>query len=893
MLGRVLKKIIGTQNERVISRLKPQVDNVAALEPTISALSDEALKAKTDEFRSRLKKGETPEDLLVEAYAVVREVSKRVLKMRHFDVQIMGGIALHQGKIAEMSTGEGKTLVATLPVYLNALEGKGVHMVTVNDYLARRDRDWMGPIYEFLGLSVGVIQHNMEFPDRKAAYLCDITFGTNNEFGFDYLRDNMAVSSEARVQRSRHFAIIDEVDSILVDEARTPLIISGPAEDSVEKYVKARKAAMKLSGHRIVKEEVDPEWKEKLEEAKKEFDYVADEKARTIMLTDRGETNAAKHIGVDNLHGLKTIDDRHQIITALRAIEFFKKDVDYVVSNDQVVIVDEFTGRLMPGRRFSDGLHQALEAKESVKIERENQTLATITFQNFFRMYDKLAGMTGTATTEAVEFEKIYKLDVVSIPTNRVMRRKIESDCIYRTQKEKFDAVLITIKDLHARGCPVLVGTISIETSEYLGKLLSLQNMPHTVLNAKYHEQEADIISRAGQEGAITIATNMAGRGTDIVLGPGVAEKGGLHVLGTERHESRRIDNQLRGRCGRQGDPGASKFYLSLDDDLMRMFGSDKISGLMQKLGMEEGQEIEHPFVSKAIETAQQRVEGRNFDIRKHLLEYDDVMNRQREIIYTERNTVLESEDLISHMQEVAQDVASGLALNVSQEVSNDDEKRERAKAAFDSELRTIFGIASPPMPDNCDAEEIETWTMDLVAKAFQGKSERLGGEMVNYLIRAVFLQVLDSKWKDHLHSLDELREGIHLRAYAQTNPLVEYKREAFEMFAAMTQSIKEEVCSYVFRLEPARKEKITTVFDNIETDLIHEDAESLSSVSATDQSTANIRSQQTQLQGLGLQSNEGNDPRQKTARREEAKVGRNDPCPCGSGRKHKKCCGS
>jgi len=654
MIQFFLQKIFGTQNSRTLKRLWPAVRQVSALEPQIQKLSDEALRAKTEEFRERLAKGATLESLLVEAFAVVREAGRRTVNMRHFDVQILGGIVLHQGKIAEMATGEGKTLVATLPLYLNALAGKGCHLITVNDYLARRDRNWMGPIYEFLGLTVGVIQHDMKTPERQAAYRADITYGTNNEFGFDYLRDNMVVNLEDRVQRGLHYAIVDEVDSILVDEARTPLIISGPAEESTDKYYRIDRVIPRLD---------------------REKDYKVDEKAHTVTLSEDGIRHAEELLGVENLYENTQIDVIHHINQALRAHALFKGDVDYIVKDGKVVIVDEFTGRLMPGRRWSDGLHQAVEAKEGLVIERENQTLATITFQNYFRIYKKLAGMTGTAATEAVEFHKIYKLDVVVVPTNKPCIRGDASDCIYRTEREKFSAAAKEIGELHGAGRPVLVGTISIEKSEALSQILNRNGLPHTVLNAKYHEKEAEIVAQAGQEGAITIATNMAGRGTDIVLGSEVAEKGGLHVLGTERHEARRIDNQLRGRCARQGDPGSSKFYISLEDDLMRIFGSDRISGLMQKLGMQEGEEIQHPLVSKALETAQKRVEARNFEIRKHLLEYDDVMNRQREIIYGERDRGLKGENLREHIFEMIEDVTESLVLRHVNPDLREDEK--------------------------------------------------------------------------------------------------------------------------------------------------------------------------------------------------------------------------
>lgn len=886
MFQLVLKKIFGTQNQRYLKKAYPLVGQINVFEPAIQTLSDEQLKAKTAEFKQRLAGGEPLDQVLPEAFAVVREAGKRVLSMRHFDTQLIGGVILHQGKIAEMATGEGKTLVGTLPVYLNALTGGGVHVVTVNDYLAKRDRNWMGPIYEFLGLTVGVIQHDMEFTERKKAYACDITYGTNNEFGFDYLRDNMAVSLEGRVQRKLNYAIVDEVDSILIDEARTPLIISGPAEESTDKYFKARKAVLSMNGYRYTKEEVSAEWKAKIEELKKEYDYLADEKAKTISLTESGENKGAKFLGVENLHDLKTISERHQIITALRAKEFFQKDVDYVVNNDQVVIVDEFTGRLMPGRRFSDGLHQALEAKEGVKIERENQTLATITFQNYFRMYKKLAGMTGTADTEAVEFDKIYKLGVVVVPTNRPLIRTNFSDCIYRTEREKFNAVVNEIIEMHKLGRPVLVGTVSIEKSEHLSQMLEKRNLPHTVLNAKYHEKEAEIVSRAGQDSAVTIATNMAGRGTDILLGEGVAAKGGLHVIGTERHESRRIDNQLRGRSGRQGDPGSSKFFLSLEDDLMRIFGSDRISGLMLKLGMEEGQEIQHPLVTKSIETAQKRVEGRNFEIRKHLLEYDDVMNRQREIIYEERRTTLESQDLSAHVFDMIEDV---LELVISKYLNPDIRQEDQDMDALFEALKNKFGISFDDLKKEVlDPEILYEDCLERIKKRYDDKYAELGKDLMLYLIRSVLLQIIDAKWKEHLHNLDELQEGIHLRAYGQSDPLVEYKREAFQMFEDMTETVKEDAVEIIFKVQPVREERIETVLHTGRQELIHRESAGLA------RPAPRAGQEPSSVSPISQDARPGReDDKAVPYRRDEAKVGRNDPCPCGSGRKFKKCCGA
>lgn len=886
MLGFILKKIFGTQNERALRKLWPVVQKINELEAGMKALSDDGLRAKTDEFRGRLEKGETLDDILPEAFAVVREAARRTVGMRHFDVQLAGGIVLHQGRIAEMATGEGKTLVATLPVYLNALRGKGVHVVTVNDYLARRDRNWMGPVYEFLGLSVGVIQHDMDQAARRQAYRSDVTYGTNNEFGFDYLRDNMVRDLDDCVQRELHYAIVDEVDSILIDEARTPLIISGPAEKSTEKYYLARRAAQAMRGNRITQEEVSSAKREG-RDAGEGYDYVAEEKTQTIRLTEEGERKAAGILKVPSLHEMDTIEERHHIIAALRAKEFFRRDVEYVVKDGKVIIVDEFTGRLMPGRRWSDGLHQAVEAKEGLEIERENQTLATITFQNYFRMYEKLAGMTGTAATEAVEFEKIYKLGVVVVPTNRPLIRTNYSDSIYRTEREKFNAVVNSIVEKHNEGRPVLVGTISIDKSERLSHMLKKRGLPHSVLNAKYHEREAEIIALAGQEGAITIATNMAGRGTDIVLGKGVAEKGGLHVLGTERHEARRIDNQLRGRAGRQGDPGSSQFFLSLEDDLMRLFGSDRISALMGRLGMEEGQEIQHPLITRSIETAQRRVESRNFDIRKHLLEYDDVMNRQREIIYTERRSILEGANLRDHVFEMVEDLVEILVLRY---LNPDVKEEDRDEEGFSRALRHKLLLNSDDISLSAPADEIKEDVFGKIKLFLEDKWRRLGDEMMTFLMRSVLLQVIDAKWKEHLHALDNLREGIHLRAYGQRDPLIEYKREAFDLFDMMIESIKEDAIEFIVKLEPVRTERVKTVFDAIETRNVHREMSGLRDVASLSRSPERVESPQP---GASLQGAVEAPPQPvRTIRREEPKVGRNDPCPCGSGKKYKKCCG-
>jgi len=870
MIGAVLQKMFGTQNTRALNRLWPIVHQVNSLEETMAKLSDDELRAKTDEFRKRLSEGQTLDQILPETFAVVREASKRTTKMRHFDVQILGGIVLHQGKIAEMSTGEGKTLAATLPMYLNALGGKGVHLITVNDYLARRDRAWMGPVYEFLGLTVESIQHDIPIDQRREAYAADITYGTNNEFGFDYLRDNMVPSLELRVQRPLHYAIVDEVDSILVDEARTPLIISGPAEESTDKYYRIDRIIPKL---------------------KSDTDFKLDEKAHAVSLTEAGIKRCEELLGVENLYENTQIDLIHHINQALRAHVLFKKDDEYVVKDDQVIIVDEFTGRLMPGRRFSDGLHQALEAKEGVKIERENQTLATVTFQNYFRIYKKLAGMTGTAATEAVEFEKIYKLDVLIIPTNKPCIRNDQADCIYRTEKEKFEAVVKEIVEEHQKGRPVLVGTISIEKSERLSNMLKRRNLPHNVLNAKYHEQEAEIISKAGQGGGITIATNMAGRGTDIVLGEAVAEKGGLAVIGTERHEARRIDNQLRGRCGRQGDPGSSKFYISLDDDLMRIFGSDRISGVMQKMGMEEGEEIQHPFISKAIETAQKRVEGRNFEIRKHLLDYDDVMNRQRELIYAERDRFLKGDKIREHIFEMIEDRVENLLGTYTHPDMRDDEKN--SKGLIDA-LYVKFGtdIRSEVEKNFDDLDSLREAILNKIREHYEVRVREFTPERMNFLEKSIMLQMLDSKWKDHLYSLDNLKEGIGLRAYGQRNPLIEYKREAFDLFDGMIENIKEEGLELLFRVQVVKEEKMTSVMSSSSrAQFLHPEAEGmgeavrkLAGSSAPHASIPDLPSSRGPGRGMPKQ------PQQ--VKREEPKVGRNDPCPCGSGKKYKKCHG-
>ncbi|HEU5361230.1 MAG TPA: preprotein translocase subunit SecA, partial [Candidatus Deferrimicrobiaceae bacterium] len=801
--------------------------------------------ARTAEFRQRIEQGEPLDSLLPEVFATVREVGKRVLSMRHFDVQLVGGVVLHEGKIAEMRTGEGKTLVATLPIVLNALTGRGVHLITVNDYLARRDAEWMGTIYKVLGLSVGVIVHGMDDTERQAAYRCDVTYGTNNEFGFDYLRDNMKFRTEDMVQRELHYAIVDEVDSILIDEARTPLIISGPAEESTDKYARINSVVGYL---------------------KAEADYKVDEKARSVLMTeDAGIPKIERLLNIDNLYDPRNIEILHHVNQALKAHVLFKRDVDYMVKDGQVVIVDEFTGRLMPGRRWSDGLHQAVEAKEGVKIENENQTLATITFQNYFRMFEKLAGMTGTADTEAVEFQQIYKLDVVVIPTNMPMVRNDQGDQIYRTEREKFQAVLEEVKALHEAGRPVLVGTVSIEKSERLSGLLSRQGIPHNVLNAKHHEREAQIIAEAGQPGKVTIATNMAGRGVDIKLGEGVVGKGGLHIVGTERHESRRVDNQLRGRAGRQGDPGSSRFYLSLEDDLLRIFGSERIAPIMERLGMEEGEPIEHGMINKAVENAQKKVEAHNFDIRKHLLEYDDVMNRQRTVIYEMRREVLSGESMRETVFEMAGEVGEELADRFAEEKVHPE---EWDLAGLQDAVFSQFGFR-PEFPE----EEIPKLSRARIGgrieegygAAYRKKEEEYGEEAMRYLERMFLLSTIDALWKDHLLSMDHLKEGIGLRGYAQKDPLKEYQREGFEMFSDLVIRIKSEALRRLFHVRVQREEEPARL------------------AARAPAGPRRVNLSRGEISKAGA----------KTQQRSSRKVGRNEPCPCGSGKKYKKCCGA
>ena len=840
MVSNLLTKVFGSKNERELKKIKPVVAEINAMEPRIQAMSDDELKAQTQRFKDRLKNGESLDDLLPEAFASVREASIRTLEMRHFDVQLIGGMVLHQGRIAEMKTGEGKTLAATLPAYLNALSGKGVHIITVNDYLARRDTEWMGHIYNFLGLSVGCILHGLNDNERSVAYGADITYGTNNEFGFDYLRDNMKFDREAIVQKDLNFAIVDEVDSILIDEARTPLIISGPAEKSTDLYHLVNGIIPRLAV---------------------EQDYTVDEKARAAVMTEEGIAKAEKLLKVDNLYDPKCIELLHHVNQGLKAYTLFKRDVDYIVKNGEVIIVDEFTGRLMPGRRYSEGLHQALEAKENVKIENENQTLATITFQNYFRMYNKLAGMTGTADTEAAEFKKIYDLDVMVIPTNQMMIRNDNSDVIYKTRKEKYDAALDEIIELHKKGQPVLVGTISIDVSESFSKKLKKRGIKHSVLNAKNHEKEAEIIAMAGQKSAVTISTNMAGRGTDIVLGEGVTEQGGLHILGTERHESRRIDNQLRGRSGRQGDPGSSRFYLALEDDLLRIFGGERITGIMEKLGMEEGEPIENRLISKAIENAQAKVEGHNFDIRKQLLEYDDVMNQQREVIYRQRREALTGKNLKSDIEEIIGDKAEEIAYTYSDERALPEEWDWKGlnKAVFKQFNFRLNKIDADTL-DGLTRDGLAQLIADVCLREYEEKEAAVGTEEFRHLERIVMLQTVDNLWKDHLLSMDHLKEGIGLRGYAQQDPLIIYKKEGFELFQDMISRVKEETIGILFRIQISEPKRIDDLRRPKEQKMIFSGGEEPS--------------------------------RKNPVKRTQDKVGRNAPCPCGSGKKFKKCCG-
>jgi preprotein translocase subunit SecA len=907
MINAILTKIIGSKNDRTLRELESRVVRINELEPSVRPLGDAELRAKRDEFRERLGRGEALDALLPEAFAVVREAGRRVLEMRHFDAQLVGGLILHQGKIAEMKTGEGKTLVATLPAYLNALTGRGVHIVTVNDYLARRDADWMGRIFRFLGLSVGVIQHDLDDRARREAYAQEITYGTNNEFGFDYLRDNMKFSIESMVQPHRHYAIVDEVDSILIDEARTPLIISGPAEESTDLYYRVDAIIPRLTKGAVIVEG-------KLHELEESGDYVIDEKAKTVTLTERGEERCQELLGIHDIGEWEWVRQRH-VDKALRAHLIFQRDVDYMLKDGQVVIVDEFTGRLMPGRRWSDGLHQAVEAKEGLKIERENQTLATITFQNYFRMYEKLAGMTGTADTEAVEFHRIYTLDVVVIPTHRPMVREDQNDIVYRTEPEKWRAVVQEIADCRERGQPVLVGTVSIEKSEKLSGLLKQRGIQHVVLNAKHHEREAEIVAQAGRVGVVTIATNMAGRGTDILLGgnpeflarrllaergvdaaglpaaeyeaafrealvqaraeslkehDAVVALGGLRIVGTERHEARRIDNQLRGRAGRQGDPGSSRFYLSLDDDLMRIFAGERMKAAMKRLGMEEDVPIESPMVTRSIERAQKQVEMRNFEIRKHLLEYDDVNNKQRAEIYSLRRGLLEGREQKVHVLQKAQEILDFL---VQEHLGAQRDPGEWEVEPFRRELRHYYGLdpaAAGIAIENLDLQGVRQAVWEQLERRYADKEAVVGAELMRQYERHILLQIIDSAWKDHLLAMDHLKEGIGLRAYGQKDPLVEYKRESFEMFGQMQERIENDAVRMLFLLEPMTA-------DEREREEQRRRAEQAQIFAAASRSASGVTARG------GVQQVE----------RKGAKVGRNDPCPCGSGKKYKKCHGT
>lgn len=832
MLG-LVKKIFGDTNERDVKRLMKTVELINQMEPEYVALSDEQLKSKTGEFRARLEKGETIDELLPEAFATVREASKRVLNMRHFDVQLIGGVALHEGRIAEMKTGEGKTLVGTLPVYLNALLGQGVHVVTVNDYLAQRDSQQMGIIYEFLGMTVGVNLNGMDHADKQQAYACDITYGTNNEFGFDYLRDNMVLYKEQMVQRPLYFCIIDEVDSILVDEARTPLIISGQAEKSTELYYAADRFVKRLGA---------------------EEDYTVDIKVKSVALTEKGAAKAEKAFGIENLYDHANVTLNHHIVQALKANVIMRLDVDYVVAEEEVMIVDEFTGRLMAGRRYSDGLHQAIEAKEGLEVQNESMTLATITFQNYFRMYRKLAGMTGTAKTEEEEFKKIYGLEVLQVPTNKPNQRQDMPDIVYKSEKGKFTAVVEEIAERHKKNQPVLVGTISIENSELVSEMLKRKGVKHRVLNAKYHAEEAEIVSQAGQAGTVTIATNMAGRGTDIVLGDGVSEVGGLHIIGTERHESRRIDNQLRGRAGRQGDPGSTQFYLSLGDELMKRFGADNVLNMMDRLGFEEDQPIESKMITRAVESAQKRVEGNNFDARKNVLQYDDVMNQQREIIYKQRREILESENIKQIVMEMLKNVVDRVvAAHCVDDIPENWELQEVADYV-NSKLLDVDSITRDDLWGK-ELEEIVDYIFNLVEAKYNEREERIGAELVREFEKVIVLRSVDSKWMGHIDAMDQLRQGIHLRAYGGTDPLREYQFEGFEMFNEMTANIQEEVATYIMKAQIEGNQERQSVVDE-------------------------------------KKVSTNGEPAEKNPVHVGQQIGRNDPCPCGSGKKFKQCHG-
>ena len=836
LFKKIIKNLFGDDNEKEIKRLQKHVEVINGFEDGLTKLSDASLSGKTAEFRQRLADGETLDDLLPEAFAVVREASRRVLGMRHFDVQLLGGIALHEGNIAEMRTGEGKTLVATLPVYLNALAGNGVHVVTVNDYLARRDSEWMGRVYGFLGLSVGLIVHGLDFHERRMSYSADVTYGTNNEFGFDYLRDNMVVSADQMVQRPLSYAIVDEVDSILVDEARTPLVISGPGERSTDSYYTLAKVVPKLIPV---------------------TDYTVDEKARTVAPTESGVAKVEKQLNVRNLYDADNMELNHLLNQALRAYTMMKRDRDYVVKDGEVVIVDEFTGRLMFGRRYSDGLHQSIEAKEGLKVERESQTLASITFQNYFRMYKKLAGMTGTAKTEEQEFRKIYGLNVIVIPTNKPIKREDMPDVIYKTKKAKYNAVINEIVERHATGQPVLVGTTSIVQSEELSAFLKKHGIEHNVLNAKHHDKEAEIVAQAGQKGQVTIATNMAGRGTDIVLGEGVPDLGGLHIVATERHESRRIDNQLRGRSGRQGDPGSSRFFLSLEDDLMRLFGSDNIATVMEKLGMEEDAPIEHKLITRSIEQAQKKVENRNFDMRKYILEYDDVMNQQREVIYDQRRKILVGESMRENIFDMLEKLVDrGMELYVNEKAYPEDWELEDMVDYCEDFFAPEDSLSIEAL-EEMNREEVKEHLMKVATDIYDEREQAFGSEAMREVERVIMLRVVDAKWMDHLDAMEMLREGVGLRAYGQKNPLIEYKLEAYDMFQDMIEHIQKDIVTYMYRV-------------NIVTE---------QPMQANDH-----------LQNAKAHHGEAEEEKKPVTVKEGP--GRNDPCPCGSGRKYKRCCG-
>ena len=898
MFGSVLTKVFGSRNQRLVKQMGKIVSQINAMEDEYAALDDDSLTAKTAEFKQRIQDGASPDSIMVEAFALTREASKRALGLRPFDMQLIGGIVLHQGKIAEMRTGEGKTLVATLPAYLNALTGHSVHIVTVNDYLAKRDSTWMGQVFEKLGLSVGVIYSGQNFEEKQAAYQCDIVYGTNNEFGFDYLRDNMAFLKERRVQGSLSFAVVDEVDSILIDEARTPLVISGPAEESTDLYQSINKLVPNL----IAQVEEDGPG-----------DFSLDEKSKQVFMTEEGHEHAEQLLEEANLlpkgsslYDVSNISLLHHLYAALRAKHLFHKDVDYVINNGQIVIIDEFSGRMMPGRRWSDGLHQAIEAKENVKVQQENQTLASITFQNYFRLYKKLSGMTGTADTEATEFQQIYGLEVVVIPTHKDMIREDSADVVYRTAKEKYMAMIESIKDARKRNQPVLVGTASIESSELLSNILKKEKIEHEVLNAKHHEREAQIIAQAGRPGAVTIATNMAGRGTDIVLGGNlemelaetgedeknreqvksewkkrnqqVLESGGLFVMGTERNESRRVDNQLRGRSGRQGDPGLSRFYLSMEDSLMRIFGSDRVSGLMEKMGMEEGEAIEHPWVTKAIENAQKKVEGKNFDARKQLLEYDDVANEQRKVVYQERNALMDSEDISENIQTIREEVVNSV---ITRHIPYQSMEEQWDVESLEKDLVDEFNLKLPiremlDKDDELHEETLRDLIVEKVVEINDRKKKLYGEEVVQQVEKAVMLRMLDIHWKEHLSNMDHLRQGIGLRGYAQKNPKQEYKRESFELFSTMLETVKTMVISTLAKFE------------------INTDAPPPQPQPEVDQSKMKFEhaqaqaGQQPEPERSETTISDGSQP----YTREMPKVGRNEPCPCGSGKKYKRCHG-